>query len=337
MEDKIRIFILGAGFGTALAVMLAGEGHDVTLWTRNEADAKRIFKTRTNSKLLKGVMLPESVKVTSLTEGAGEADVVLIAVPSSAVESTAAMLSDKLAPSAIIVNVAKGFADDKLTTLSEIIKKHCKNSVVTLSGPSHAEELARGKETAVVASSEDMGSAEYIQKIFSNAYFRIYTNPDLKGVEIGGAVKNIVAIAAGIGDGMGLGDNAKAALITRGLNEIAMLGVSLGANKYTFAGLSCLGDLIVTANSVHSRNYQAGLRLGKGETPDEAVKNIGMTVEGALAVKRIHDYTGEGKPAMPVCEQIYAVLYEGKNPADAVKDLMSRPKKQEHESLWLDY
>jgi glycerol-3-phosphate dehydrogenase (NAD(P)+) len=261
---------------------------------------------------------------------------VLIAVPSGAMRSVAKDLKSVINPNTIVVSVAKGFDTGSLKTMSVVLSEELDNPVVVLSGPSHAEEIARGIPTTVVATSKSQKDAKYVQHTLSNSYLRIYTNNDIVGVELGGALKNVIALAAGILDGLKFGDNAKAALMTRGLSEIATLGAYYGANPHTFAGLTGIGDLSVTCTSLHSRNYRTGLLIGQGKTPDQAIAEVGMTVEGYTATKNAYELMKESGVDMPIIEQIYLVLYKNKNPREAVTACMSRPYKDEREHIWLD-
>lgn len=335
----MEIAILGCGFGCALAVMTANNGHSVTLWCRNPKDAEEIDSARENKKLLPGVKIPDGVKLTSDIACVGGKDMVIFAVPSAAMRQTAQRAKPYLSDKTTVVSVAKGFDDGTLKPMSEVLGEELSNPVVVLSGPSHAEEIARAVPTTVVAASKSQKHAVFVRQTLSNDRLRIYTNSDMAGVELGGALKNVIAIAAGILDGLGGGDNAKAALITRGLNEMASLGVSRGARKQTFAGLTGIGDLFVTCTSLHSRNYRAGLLIGKGATPDEAIEQIGMTVEGYTAAKNAYEIMRESGVDMPITEQVYLILYKGKSPRVALADLMSRPFKDEQadvEHTWLD-
>lgn len=325
----MKISVVGSGgWGTALAVLSAQCSHETVLWGKFKEEIENIKKNRENP-LLKGVEIPESILITDDNEAIRNSDMVIIATPSFAVEETADMLRSYVEKDTIVISVAKGFEKRTLKTFSRIIKeKMPENTVVVLSGPSHAEEVGRKMPTSIVAASEDEEIALKVQDALSNKYFRIYTNTDVIGVEIGGALKNIIAVAAGMLRGMKLGDNTMAALITRGLNEMSRLGEALGGEKNTFAGLSGLGDLIVTCTSEHSRNNSFGKLIGKGISVNEALHAVG-TVEGYFATdaaKRIADEYGI---EMPIVSECYKVLYEGMDVHLAVKNLMTREKRKE--------
>lgn len=325
------IAVLGAGgWGMALAISATGAGNNVTIWSPFEEEVKMLSEKRTNERLLAGVTLPESIKITtdmSCVEGAA---LTIIATPSTAVRSVAAQLSG-YKNYGIVVNVSKGLEKGTLLRLSQVISDELKSpkGVAVLSGPSHAEEVARGIPTSIVAASDSHTTAEIVQSIMSAENLRIYTSDDLIGVELGGALKNIIAIAAGFCDGLGLGDNSKAALITRGLAEMTRLGVCMGAKEYTFAGLTGIGDLVVTCTSRHSRNNRFGHKVGAGMPIDEALKEVG-TVEGYYAADMAHALARKYKIEMPIIEECYAVLYGGKDVRNVTNDLMRRPNRSEH-------
>ncbi len=331
-----KVSVLGAGsWGLALSLSLCKNGHDVTVWSPFEREIAELSAKRENEKLLPGVKIPDAIALTSdLSEIEGSA-ISVIATPSFAVRETAKRLS-KTEHCGIIVNVAKGIEYETLYTLSQVIEDELPGrAVVILSGPSHAEEVARGIETSLVAASRDEMSAKCVQNAFSSDKLRVYTNTDVIGTQLGGAFKNIIAIAAGICDGLHLGDNTRAALITRGLTEIARLGIHLGANEKTFAGLTGMGDLIVTCTSVHSRNHRFGELLGQGVSIEEALERVG-TVEGyyaALAAEKIRNQYGI---SMPIVEQSYLVMYKNKKATDAARDLMIRPSHGEIDDNWLN-
>lgn len=333
-----NIFILGSGgFGTALAVMAHKYGQQVTLWSAFQEEIDDIRFHGENKKKLPGVAVDLSIDLTSDITGAQKADIAIIAVPSFAIRSVAKQLADVISPQTIVVNVGKGLEADTLKRFSEVIAEELpKNAVVVLSGPSHAEEIARGVPTTIVASSKCRKSAEYIQEHLGNETLRIYVNDDIIGVELGGALKNIIALCAGICDGMSLGDNAKAALMTRGLAEIARLGTAMGAKSETFAGLAGVGDLIVTCTSMHSRNRRAGILIGQGLTAEEAADRVGMVVEGINATKAAYQLAKKMQIEMPIVEQLYAVLFENADIRQALKKLMGRPQRHENESVWLE-
>ncbi len=333
----MKIAVLGAGgFGIALAVMSEKYGHNVTLWSAFENEIELLTQKRANERLLPGIRLPDTVALTTDIGCAKGCELVIFAVPSGALPEVAERFAGCIDPQTVVVNVGKGLEETTLQCLSEILKhKLPHNQVVVLSGPSHAEEVARGVPTTVVAASTDHKAAEFVQDALMNPSLRIYVNDDVVGVELGGALKNIIALAAGIIDGLGLGDNSKAALMTRGITEMARLGVRLGARTETFAGLSGIGDLIVTCTSMHSRNRRAGILIGQGKTAEEAISEVGMTVEGyrsALCAYRLAQNVGV---EMPIVNEVYRVLYEGKGAKAALADLMGRPKKHEGEEIWL--
>ncbi|MEG2456989.1 MAG: NAD(P)H-dependent glycerol-3-phosphate dehydrogenase, partial [Clostridia bacterium] len=289
-----KITILGCGFGTALAVMAHRYGHIVTLWSLNKNELDDIARDGENKRLLPGVTISKEITLTTDLSVVKYSDFIIIAVPSIAMRSVAKLLQSELPDGKIIVSVAKGFELGTLKTMSQIINEELPNNpVVVLSGPSHAEELARDMATTLVSASTDEVSSKYIRDVLSNKSLRIYSNSDVIGVQLGGALKNVIAIAAGILDGLKIGDNAKAALMTRGLKEIACLGVHYGAKKETFTGLTGIGDLIVTCNSLHSRNNRCGRLIGEGLKPEDAVKAVGMTVEGYTTAKSAYELMKE--------------------------------------------
>lgn len=331
-----RISILGAGgFGISLAVMAQNDGNDVTLWTPFENEADNLRVNRCNEKLLPEVILPQAVEVTTDIEKVKDAELVILAVPSFAVRETARRLNGVITETTVVANVGKGLENSSLKRLSQVIGEEIPNPVVVISGPSHAEEVAKGVPTTVVAASADRESAMLVQDILMNKALRIYTSDDIIGVELGGALKNVIALCAGIADGLELGDNTKAALMTRGITEIARLGVAMGAKTETFAGLSGIGDLIVTCTSMHSRNRRAGILIGQGLKAEDAIKKIGMTVEGYICAKTAYELSERANVDMPIIKEAYNVLYEGKDPKDGLYDLMGRPKRHESEVIWL--
>jgi glycerol-3-phosphate dehydrogenase (NAD(P)+) len=332
-----KIFIAGAGgFGTALGVMSAGHGHDVTIWSPFAAEVEQLDKDRESKRLLPGVMIPENVEITTSLEAAKSAGLVIFATPSAAVRSAARRLAEVLPRGVAVSCVSKGLEAGTYKTLSGILDEELpQNPNAIVSGPSHAEEVARAVPTTVVAASKTRAVAEYVQDVLMNESFRIYASDDVLGVELGGALKNVIALAAGVLEGFGAGDNTKAALMTRGITEIARLGVALGAKSETFAGLSGIGDLIVTCSSSHSRNRRCGILIGKGTPAKDAVQAIGMTVEGYPCAKAAYELSQKHKITMPIVAETYKVLYEGKAAAQGVKDLMERPKRHESETIWL--
>ncbi|MFD1707126.1 NAD(P)H-dependent glycerol-3-phosphate dehydrogenase [Siminovitchia sediminis] len=338
-EQKENIAVIGAGsWGTALALVLADNGHQVQLWMRNKKQLKEINEQQTNHKYLPDIKLPENIKgFVSLEESLKGTDTAIIAVPTKAIRETLRQIIKIIHIPFTFVHVSKGVEPDTLKRISEMIEEevpdHLLNAVVVLSGPSHAEEVSLRHPTTVTVSSKHMKAAEQVQDLFMNQHFRVYTNPDLVGVEIGGALKNVIALAAGISDGLGYGDNAKAALITRGLAEITRLGTKMGANPLTFSGLAGIGDLIVTCTSVHSRNWKAGNMLGKGCKLEEVLDNMGMVVEGVRTTKAAYQLAQKYQINMPLTEALYHVLFNGMEPKQAVDQLMMRLRKNEMEDL----
>ncbi|WP_042355257.1 NAD(P)H-dependent glycerol-3-phosphate dehydrogenase [Bacillus rubiinfantis] len=340
MENKKEVItILGAGsWGTALAMVLADNGHEVRLWSNSEEQVKEINEQRTNKKYLPQVIIPELITAyASLRDALENIHTVVLAVPTKAIREVAGKMRQVLKASILLTHVSKGIEPDTLMRISEMIKEEMPpellEDVVVLSGPSHAEEVSLRHPTTVTVTSENMAAAEKIQDLFINHNFRVYTNPDIIGVEIGGALKNIIALAAGITDGLGYGDNAKAALMTRGLTEIARLGTKMGANPLTFAGLAGIGDLIVTCTSVHSRNWRAGNMLGKGKPLEEVLNSMGMVVEGVRTTKAAYQLAQKYDVKMPIANALYDVLFNGKNAREAADVLMSRGKTHEMEDL----
>ena len=285
-----KISVIGSGgWGIALTILLHKNRHDLMIWSFDKREAEELKTTRENKTKLPNILLPEDIKVTDdLKEAVDNKDVLILAVPSKAIRSVSKSLKDIIKDNQIIVNVAKGLEEDTLKTMTDIIEEELKGKnpqVAVLSGPSHAEEVGKGIPTTCVVSAHNKELTLYLQNIFMNPSFRVYTSPDMLGVEIGGALKNVIALAAGIADGLNYGDNTKAALITRGIKEISLLGVAMGGEQSTFYGLTGLGDLIVTCASMHSRNRRAGILLGQGKTLDEAIKEVNMVVEGVYSAK----------------------------------------------------
>lgn len=333
-----RLYILGCGgFGTSLSVMLSNAGHDVTLWGWDRRENDELRRLRENVPLLKGVVIPEAVKIVDELDGVESADAAIVATPTVGVRGAARRLKGRLSGSAVVACVAKGLEPVTLKPLVEVFEEELPGvPFVALSGPSHAEEVSRGVPTAIVAASKSLAAAQKIQDLTAGTHVRIYTCDDVLGVELGGALKNIIAFAAGIIDGMGGGDNTKAALMTRGLTEIARLGVRMGARSETFAGLSGVGDLIVTCCSMHSRNRRCGIFVGEGATVAEAVERVGMTVEGIIAARCAWELSRRMGVEMPITEQIYRLI-EGETTAqEAVAALLGRPLRHEAETNWLD-
>ena len=324
--------MIGAGsWGTALAWLLTNNGHEVTVWSALADEIEMLQKDHEQKSKLPGVILQESMQFTTdLEEAIREKELLVLAVPSVFTRSTAARMKPYVSQGQKIVNVAKGIEESTLKTLSEVIEEEIPQAdVAVLSGPSHAEEVGRGIPTTIVVGAHTKETAEYIQNIFMNEVFRVYTSPDVLGIELGAALKNVVALAAGIADGLGYGDNTKAALITRGITEIARLGTAMGGRFETFCGLSGIGDLIVTCASMHSRNRRAGILIGKGYSMEEAMKEVNMVVEGVYSAKAAMGLAEKYQVQLPIIEQVNAVLFEGKPAAEAVKELMLRDKKIE--------
>ncbi len=326
-----KISILGGGsWGIALAVLLHKNGHEITVWSALESEIE-MLRSRHEHKMLPGVKLAEDmVFTTDDAEAVKDRDLLVMAVASSYTRATAARFGKLVADGQKIVNVAKGIEDHTLMTLSEIIEQEIPQAdVAVLSGPSHAEEVGRGLPTSVVVGAKSRATAEYIQNLFMSEVFRVYSSPDVLGMELGGSLKNVVALAAGIADGLGYGDNTKAALITRGITEIARLGTAMGGKLETFYGLTGIGDLIVTCASMHSRNRRAGILIGQGRTMQEAMDEVKMVVEGVYSAKAAMALAEKYDVQLPIIEQVNAVLFEDKNAALAVKELMLRDKKIE--------
>ena len=327
-----NIGVIGAGsWGIALSVLLSNNGHDVKVWSIIEEEIKMLSENHEHKDKLPGVVLSEKITFTTdLKEAVDGKDLLILAVPSPYVRSTAASLREVVADGQIIVNVAKGIEESTLMTLSRIIEEEVPQAEVTvLSGPSHAEEVGRGIPTTIVVGAKNKKTAEFIQNIFMSEVFRVYISPDVLGIELGAALKNVVALAAGIADGLGYGDNTKAALITRGITEIARLGMAMGGKFETFCGLSGIGDLIVTCASMHSRNRRAGILIGQGKTMDEAMKEVKMVVEGVYSAKAAMGLAKKYDVQIPIIEQVNLVLFENKAASEAMKDLMTRDKKIE--------
>lgn len=313
----------------ALAISAYSSGNEVNIWSPFPEEVEQLLKNRGNERLLSGIKLPLEIGITTDLSVVKGSSITIIATPSLAVRQTAKRLSD-MDDFGIVVNVAKGFEKDSLMRLSEVIAGELPSAkVAVLSGPSHAEEVARGIPTSVVAASSSAITAQIVQSIMSGENLRIYTSDDLVGVELGGALKNVIAIAAGFCDGLGLGDNSKAALITRGLAEMARLGVCMGAKEYTFSGLAGIGDLVVTCTSAHSRNHRFGEKVGLGTPIKQALDEVG-TVEGYYAADLAYRLSKKYKIEMPIIEECYAILYQDKDVKDVPTDLMSRPKRSEH-------
>lgn len=334
-----KIAVLGAGsWGTALAMVLADNNHEVSIWARREELISEINENHTNHKYLPDIQLPKNITgFHRLEQAIEEVEAILLVVPTKAMREVLQELNQILLNKIHFIHASKGIEPRSSKRISEIIEEEIsaskRESIVVLSGPSHAEEVCLKQPTTVTVSSLHLKAAEYVQDLFMNNYFRVYSNEDLIGVELGGALKNIIALAAGLTNGLGFGDNTKAALMTRGLAEITRVGTKMGANPLTFSGLSGLGDLIVTCTSVHSRNWRAGNMLGQGCSVEEVLASMGMVVEGIRTTEAVYFLAKELEVEMPITNALYSVLFEGKIPKEAVKELMGRMKKHEAEEL----
>lgn len=329
MTEKIAV--IGSGsWGVALAMLLHGNGHDVKLWSYSEEEARIINEDR-KCKFLPNITIPEGLKCyTSLEESLKDTKIILIVTPSNAIRTTINNMLPYLNDEQVFVLCSKGMEKETQRVYTEVIKEICPNNMVSaLSGPSHAEEVSEGIPTAVVISSEDDALSEKLQAVFMNPRFRVYINDDLLGVEMGGSLKNIIALACGIANGLGYGDNTLAALITRGTVEISRLGVEAGAKRQTFYGLTGVGDLFVTCSSMHSRNRRAGILIGQGKSVEEAVKEVGMVVEGINAVDGAYILAQKHSVSTPIINEMYDIIHNGKTPQEATMNLMSRGKKTE--------
>ena len=322
----MKIMVVGSGaWGTALALALLKNDHEVSLWSYFSEECEQLRSTHENP-FLKGVTLPESLHFTDSAAEAADKDMLVFATPSFAVRSTAKTFAPYIREDAILVSVTKGIEADTGLRMTQIIQSETGKPVVALSGPSHAEEVSRGIPTGVVAACEDKTLAEKVQTAFMSHKLRVYTCPDAVGVELGAAHKNVIALCAGVSDGMGYGDNAKALLMTRGLAEVARLGIALGAKRETFAGLAGVGDLIVTCTSMHSRNRRAGILIGQGKDVQQAMKEVGAVVEGYYAAAAAHKLALQCGVEMPITQAAYAVLYEGADAKSMLENLMHRQK-----------
>lgn len=332
----MKVAVLGSGgWGTALAMLLVENGHDVTLWSYQAEESRHLAEMGENP-LLPGVKLPQGLTYTSDLACVTGCAVVVMATPSFGVRSTAGQVKDLLAPDAILVSVSKGIEKGTSLRMTQIIREVTEDKwpVVALSGPSHAEEVARQVPTAVVSACPDQTAAEVVQDLFINDHFRVYSSSDVIGVELGAALKNVMALCTGCCTGMGLGDNTKAMLMTRGLAETARLGTALGARKDTFAGLAGMGDLIVTCTSMNSRNYRAGILIGQGTPVQEAIRKIGAVVEGYYAVDSARELAAQVGVEMPITLAAYDVLYRDRDPREVLLSLMRREKRHEIEETW---
>lgn len=334
----MKVAVIGSGgWGIAAAKLLCENGHDVTLWSFLEEEAQLLRTQRANEKLLRGIVLPDNIEITCDLRCAEDKDLIVMVTPSFGIRSTARNIKQYINRAKAVVLLTKGFdAEANYCLLSDTLESEIKDvPVVALTGPSHAEEVARRIPTAVLAASKDKAAAEIVQNAFMNDYFRVYTSPDIVSAELGGAMKNIMALAVGISDGAGFGDNTKAMIMTRGISEMSRLGVALGGKAYTFAGLSGVGDLIVTCVSEHSRNRRAGLLIGKGVLPEDALKQVGAVVEGYYATKAVHELVKGMDIDLPICSGMYSLLYEHKSLGEVFRDLIGRNKRAESElDIW---
>lgn len=335
----MKISVLGAGsMGTAVSVLLAGNGHNVKMWTPFHDEAEMISNFREQKDKLPGVIIPESVFCTDdLEEVLSFSEICVFVIPSQKIRENARTIASMKIKPKLISCFSKGLEKGTGLRMSEVINQELPDTtVVAMSGPCHAEELSKNIPTAYVAASENRQAAEMIQDIFMSPYFRVYTNPDIIGVELGGAVKNVIALCAGISDGLGYGDNTKAALMTRGIAEISRLGTAIGAKRQTFSGLAGIGDLIVTCTSMHSRNRRAGILIGQGRSVAQALDEVKMVVEGYYTTEPVYRLSKKLGVTMPITNEAYEILYNGKDPVKAVSSLMSRDRKQEPEAQDLD-
>ncbi len=333
----MQIAVLGAGsWGTTLAVLLAKKGYQVRLWAHRPEFAAQLQAERENRRYLKGVSFPETLQIAPhLGELVSRSEYIVTAVPSQALRETAAAFSDQPLGGKILVNVAKGIETGSGKRMSEVLLEVLPalhpSQVVALYGPSHAEEVSKEQPTTVVASSPDLSSAKKVQELFRTDMFRVYVNTDIIGVETAGSVKNIIAIAAGISDGIGYGDNAKAAIITRGLAEISRLCIRLGGDPVTISGLSGIGDLVVTCLSQHSRNRYVGEEIGRGRKLEEIISHMNMIAEGVLSSRAVHELSRSLGVEMPITKAVYEMLFDGKPPKQAIFELMTRDPKSERD------
>lgn len=332
----MKTAVIGSGgWGTALALLLCKNGHDTVLWSHNPQKAEQMRASRRNP-MLPNASLPDALDISADPGCAADRELVVIASPSVHIRAVCRQVAPYLHKDAVLVSVTKGIESGTLLRMSQIVGQECSRPVVALTGPSHAEEVARSIPTGCLAASPDKRLAELVQDAFMSDSFRVYTSPDIVGAELGGALKNVIALCAGVADGLGCGDNTKAMLITRGLTEIARLGVSMGAYKETFAGLAGVGDLTVTCTSMHSRNRRAGILIGQGVEPQEAMRQVGAAVEGYYAAGSAWELAQRRGVDMPIVHAAYSVLYEGKTAAQAVQELLLRQRRAEAEDAgWL--
>lgn len=330
----MQVTIAGSGgWGTALAILLHENGHDVTLWSHFETESKQLAETHQNP-YLPGVTLPEGLHYSADPACAQGKEMVVFATPSFAVRTTARAFAPYLAETPLLVSVTKGIEEGTGYRMSELVSQETGRTVVALSGPSHAEEVSRGIPTGVVVACPERELAERVQNAFMCSRFRVYTSPDTAGIELGAALKNVIALCAGVCDGMGYGDNTKALLMTRGLAEVARLGMALGAHRETFAGLAGVGDLIVTCTSMHSRNRRAGILLGQGKSVGQTLAETGGVVEGYYAAASMHQLAEKTGVEMPICRCVYEILYRQRPVQEVARELMSRARKGEIEDGW---
>ncbi len=331
----MKVSVIGSGgWGTAISALLCRNGHAVTLWSWKQEESDAIRQHQENKEFLPGIALPDGIFYTANLEEAADAELVVIATPSAHLPKTVGALAAYLPKDIPIVNLTKGLCADTNQRFSEVIAELCPhNPVVVLTGPSHAEEVGRGIPTTVVAASKSEEAASLVQDVFMSPCFRVYTTSDVVGAELGGALKNVIALCAGVMDGLGFGDNTKAALMTRGLAEMARLGTAMGASPETFAGLSGIGDLIVTCTSMHSRNRRAGILIGQGKSVKEALDEVHMVVEGVYAAESAYHLAQKYNVEMPIVSAAYRVLFEDAPAREEVLSLMQREKKSEKDLL----
>lgn len=324
-------FIGGGSFGTSLAILLANKGNDIAIFDRSVDVVNDINNNKRNSKYLKDLIIPDNIKATNdMKEAIGVINYLVLALPSHVIREAAIKIKNIIDPKVIVICIAKGIEEGTGKRISEVLDEELDNPIVMLSGPSHAEEVSKGLATTIVVTSKNMEYANEIQELFMTSDFRVYTSDDMVGVEIGGAVKNIIALAAGIGDGLGYGDNGKAALMTRGMKEISEIGIALGGKEKTFYGLTGMGDLIVTCTSMHSRNRRAGILIGQGMSVEEALKEVGMIVEGVITCKAFYELKEKIGVSMPITDALYQILFNNKDAKEAAIGLMNRDKKPEN-------
>ncbi len=333
-----NVCVLGSGgWGTAVSILLHNNGHKVTLWSFDKTECENLKKYHENKPFLPGIAIPEDISFVSELSAVKDMDLTVIATPSHGVRGVAKNIKEYVSDGQVILNISKGIEEGTYMTISQILKSELPNcKIAVMSGPSHAEEVSRNIPTTNVIASDDIKVSEYIQDIFMSPTFRVYTSNDIMGVELGGSIKNVIALCCGILDGLGCGDNTKAALMTRGLVEMTRLGIAMGAKAETFSGLSGIGDLIVTCTSMHSRNRRAGILIGQGMSVDEAQKTVNMVVEGVRSCKAAKELADRKGVEMPIINEAYNVLFNDKHPEDAIKALMGREKKNESEFDFLN-